>query len=347
MNKFTFVTVGGSVSTGSTPLIDLLREYKELKVVDGEFRPGKHMFRMAANISKGIKTDAATFTVLKRNTMNYGYNVPLLVSIYYRILIRLPGPVLNLLNKHAKEMSRKLMAKRGYEKKMPGYKNATRILFDQLADLDARLDTMSREQRMAELAGCLEQFLHSVAASVRRDIPGILPVFDQMINPNKLFSEPGEMTMAKLLPSTAIIVVSRDVRDQYCDMIRKGKKGYHLMDTAERVDRYIHEYSRRYDEMHRLLEDLPANVLHVRFEDLIFHYRPTKKKVEDFLGIREHRHPKKYFDPKVAAGSTGLYRKHENRTEIQTLEQCMHRWLYPFKNEEGMGNRVAAGRTNE
>jgi len=332
MNRFRFVTVGGSVSTGSTPLIDMLREYTELKVVEGEFRPGDYLYELAANFYKGLRVNTATFNELKQHAVNYGDRPTLPLSVYYKILIRLPGPVVNMLNRHVSDMSRLMFAKRGYEKRVPGYKAATGMLFERLADLDSRLDKLSREQRTTVLTECLEQFFDMVSTSYVNKNTGQIPVFDQMVNPNKLFSKPGEMIMARLLPTVAIIVVTRDVRDQYCDMIRKGKKRYHQLEPAERVDRYINEYNRRYGDMHRQLKDLPENVLHVRFEDLIFHYQDTKKRVEEFLGIQEHRSPRKHFDPLFAAKNTMLYRKHENREEIAKIEQSMGQWLYPFES---------------
>ena len=329
-NRFSLVTVGGSVTTGSTPLIDLLREYRELKVVDGEFRPGKYVYQLAANIHYGEKTGSAAMEELKRNTVNYGERASLPLAVYYKILMRLPRPALNMVKGHVSDLSRLMMSRRGYEDRVPGYTQAAEHLFDRLADLDQRMDKLSRVQRMAALTECLEQFFDTVSASFIDESTGQIPVFDQMINPNKLFSEPGGLILAKLLPTSAIIVVSRDVRDQYCDMIRKGKKGYHLMDPVERVDRYIHEYSRRYTEMHRHLETLPGNVLHVRFEDLIFHYQDTKKKVENFLDVSDHHTPGKYFDPSIAARNTQLFRNFGYREEISKIEQSMDRWLYPF-----------------
>lgn len=330
MRKINFVTVGGSVTTGSTPLIDLLREYRELKVVDGEFRPGKHVYRLAANIHNGKKTGAAAIGEMKRNTVNYGDRATLPLALYYKILIRLPGPAANILKGHVSELSRLMMSRRGYENRVPGYKVITENLFDQLADLDRRMDNLSREQRMSELTEHLERFYDTVSASFVGGSTGLIPVFDQMINPNKLFSEPGDMVLARLLPNTAIIVVTRDVRDQYCDMIRRGKKRYHLMDSEERVDRYINEYSRRYSEMHRHLEDLPDNVMHVRFENLIFHYEATKKSIENFLGLSDHHTPGKYFNPSIAARNTQLFRSFGNREEISKIGKIMDRWLYPF-----------------
>ncbi len=277
---------------------------------------------------------------LKRKTVNYGDRPALPLALYYKILIRLPGPAATMVKRHVSNLSRSMMSRRGYDDRVSGYKQAVEQLFDRLADLDQQMDNLSRGQRVEALTECLEQFFKTVSASFVDPNGAQIPVFDQMINPNKLFSKPGEMILARLLPTAAIIVVSRDVRDQYCDMIRKGKKGYHLLDPEERVDRYVHEYSRRYEDMHRQLQHLPENVLHVRFEDLILHYQDTKKIVEDFLGINDHLSPRRHFDPLVAAKNMQLFRDFGNREEIAKIEQHMGQWFYPF---ESMPERQGTG----
>ena len=348
IKKFIMITVGGSVSTGSTPLIDLLREYDGLKVVDGEFRPGKFAYQLADQIRKGEVTDEKTIRIQRKSTLEYGRKSPLLHDLYFKMLVRLPKPMARRWFGHITSVTRRRLAHRGYEERVPGYGRATGILFDRLAALNRQMATQSDSERLAGLSQCLEEYFHSVSSSFVRESHGQIPVFDQMINPNKLFSEPGDMVLARLLPSAAIIVVSRDVRDQYCDMIRKGKKRYHLLDPEERVDRYIHEYSRRYEDMHRQLQHLPENVLHVRFEDLIFHYQDTKQRVEDFLGIKEHLRPRRHFDPLVAAQNTQLFRDFGNREEIAKIEQYMGQWIYPFESEQerqGTGMAESAGKS--
>lgn len=329
-NNFSYVTVSGSVSTGSTPLIDMLREYKGINVVESELRPMKHIIKIIIKLAKKNKIDEVTFNALKNETMSYGDDLPLLLSIYYRVLIRMPVPFIRNFKHHVKYLSYKMLTNRAYEKRIPGYKNATTILFDQLADLNTRLFNIEKNLIKNELAENMVQFLNSISASIKFQRPDALPVFDQMITPYNLFSKPDAIIIAELIPSMGIIIVSRDVRDQYCDIIRKKKKGYYLIDKEKKVDRYIEEYTRRYEDMHRLLVNSPPNVLHIRFEDLIFHYKPTKTKIESFLNIKEHQNPMKYFNPQVAIKNTQLFKNYDNQNEIARIEEEMGQWLYRF-----------------
>jgi len=326
-----FITVGGSVSTGSTPLIDMLREYDETKVVNGEFRPGKYIFQIAADLLLGNQINMSKFKSYKELTLHYGRDNPRLFKLIFSLLIRIPKNAREILPYKVQYLHRNNRKFRGYEKRIPAFSKITERLFDDLEEINHHVHSMDIRERINKLNIIMERFFLSVCDSFVRDNPDKTPVFDQMINPNKLFSEPGEPVLAKLLSSAAIIVVSRDVRDQYCDMIRKGKKEYHLMDPKERVNRYITEYKKRYSDMQKKLKELPENILHVQFEDLIFNYNNKKKEIEKFLGIKSHIKPRQYFDPEKAAKNTCIFRHHDELDEIKLIERNMEKWLYDFE----------------
>ena len=72
------------------------------------------------------------------------------------------------------------------------------------------------------------------------------------------------------------------------------------------------------------------NVMRINFEDLIYKYDETKKKIEKFLGFenRKQLNPKKYFNPDVSIKNTKLYTNKEYASEVAYIEKNLKEYLY-------------------
>ncbi len=70
-------------------------------------------------------------------------------------------------------------------------------------------------------------------------------------------------------------------------------------------------------------------VLRVQFEDLDYHYEETVKQIEAFLNIHDHKYPKRYFDPKTSIKTTKIYKKYPKLSdEIRYIEDQLGEYLY-------------------
>lgn len=120
-----------------------------------------------------------------------------------------------------------------------------------------------------------------------------------------------------------VIVVDRDPRDVFIEEILL--KGRVLpKDPSQFADVYRSSRRRvgsRYDE---------SKALFINFEDLIYHYESTTKKIMEFIGLsEENRTRTKYFDPKVSIKNTRLWEKHpEFKKQVAVLERELPEFLY-------------------
>ena len=76
-------------------------------------------------------------------------------------------------------------------------------------------------------------------------------------------------------------------------------------------------------------------VLHVRFEDLIYEYEETVKKIETFTGYSDHILKRKFFDPDVSINNTQIFNNPSYKSDIELIrkiEVALPEYLYDFAN---------------
>lgn len=72
------------------------------------------------------------------------------------------------------------------------------------------------------------------------------------------------------------------------------------------------------------------NVLLIRFEDFVFNYDKTSKKITKFLGLSEstHLNKRKYFNPEVSKNNIGIYKNYADQSAIKYIEKNLNKLLY-------------------
>jgi len=170
-----------------------------------------------------------------------------------------------------------------------------------------------------DVYGQARKFLKNLFAEL--DIVGEYLVFDQLILPyNKEKFDP-------LFPNLKQIVVDRDPRDVYLDA-----KNYNAYPITQDIESFISFY-----ETSRKINKAINNdsTLLIQFEDLIYNYDETTKKVVDFLDIDFSTHSKKFsrLDPKVSVKNTQTWLREENSGYIKDMDVVRERlseWCYDF-----------------
>lgn len=77
------------------------------------------------------------------------------------------------------------------------------------------------------------------------------------------------------------------------------------------------------------------NVITINFEDLIYEYDITTKKIEKFLNINKHNDPKKYFNPTISINNTRLMDRYpKSQKDIKYIEEELPQYLYDFDKYE-------------
>lgn len=118
------------------------------------------------------------------------------------------------------------------------------------------------------------------------------------------------------------IIVDRDPRDVY--IFQKLIKEHTLPSE-------VHDFCRVYrDTREKTTEGNPENCLYITFEELIYNYEESVKRVMDFVGISKEHHiaPKTRFDPAVSIKNTRLWKKHpEYADEVRVIEKELPEYL--------------------
>ena len=129
------------------------------------------------------------------------------------------------------------------------------------------------------------------------------------------------------------IIVDRDPRDIYVELIKLGKLiGKELKHTKDPM-KYVewHKAYRRNVEEYKKNE----NILFLQFEDIVQNYDENVKKIMEFLGEDESIHvpelKKTLFDPGRSIKNIGIWRNYEHQDEMQVLYDNLTEYCYQGK----------------
>ncbi|MBQ3450165.1 MAG: sulfotransferase domain-containing protein, partial [Synergistaceae bacterium] len=125
-----------------------------------------------------------------------------------------------------------------------------------------------------------------------------------------------------------LIVVDRDPRDNYADLIKVnfsiGKEFAKTRDVSKYIS--MHNFGR---SNKKELMNAP-NVLVLRFEDLIFHYDESLKRIAEFaeLDLNDHVHKREFFNPDVSVKNVGMWKEIISQQEADTIASTLPEFLY-------------------
>lgn len=130
----------------------------------------------------------------------------------------------------------------------------------------------------------------------------------------------------RYMDNLKVIIVDRDPRDTYLNMMRLGD---HVLPKDP------HQFCTVYRDIRRTLDEETKNenVIYVRFEDLIYKYDETAKRLIDFVGIKEENHvrPKSVFKPEVSKNNTQQWKNYPQlENEMKIIEEKCKEYLYTF-----------------
>ena len=110
-------------------------------------------------------------------------------------------------------------------------------------------------------------------------------------------------------PDAKMIVVDRDPRDIYCDLVNhKNRIGRELSVTHD-VTKYV--------EWYKALHAVRPNsdrILYLQFEELVNNYDNEIMKIFHFIDVDEVNHirKRKFFDPSVSKNNVGIWKKQKS-----------------------------------
>lgn len=131
----------------------------------------------------------------------------------------------------------------------------------------------------------------------------------------------------KYFKNPKAIVVDRDPRDVFLahEKVYFGE-GRHM--PRGDVKAFVELYRNVRKNQKRIEND---KIIFINFEDLVYNYEKTTQKVINFLGIKNHSNPKKFFDPEKSIFNTQLYNKYLGYDdEIKYIENELKEYLFPY-----------------
>ena len=120
--------------------------------------------------------------------------------------------------------------------------------------------------------------------------------------------------------SSKLIVVDRDPRDIYADLVQ----GENVIgkDLAESHD--VMKYIQMHRQYRKNITDLKSdpNVLFIQFEELIQSYDAVVERIVNFLGLnmKDHTRKKQYFNPEISKKNMGIWKNVLMDKEKQVIE---------------------------
>jgi hypothetical protein len=160
--------------------------------------------------------------------------------------------------------------------------------------------------RPENFVGATRRYLHDLLLS------NVAPGIDTVVLHNA-FEPFNPRRSMKFFDRAKAIVVDRDPRDSYV-------QGLWYSPTRVSPENYVRRH-RIYRAAVRSLDD--ADVLRIRFEDLVLDYDRVVDRIFTHLGFEPSRHVRRrqHFDPAVSRKNVGLWKKYHRQDEIDLIHR--------------------------
>jgi len=305
------ILVVGLLSTGSSALIDILREYSNINTLPGEFND----FRAPGLVADQLKS--APYYI--NNEINRLITIKGKIRWVYNIF-----PFLNP----------KFSIFKGVRDR---YKYSM-LRLKQLSLLEKLNSKIISEKSLEEKFKFSNEWIREVGNIEGENKDYI--IFNQPLLPSIETN-----VWKKVFNPFKLIIVYRDPKDQLAEIIKKGNLfapfgdsnlnlGGVTLETIYGRSRdgalrmHIDAIKRRFEWIDSLKKDLKSEeFLLVDFEGLIYNYPKYRNKIEDFIGnlSADKEKRKMYFDPENAKLNIGIYSQFLSLEEQKTLKE-LNRW---------------------
>jgi len=326
-NEKTNILIFVLLKTGSSALVDLLREYDNLSVVPGEFDD----YRAPGLIADQLTNHQNGFPNLIQSIFNFNGKLGLIYKVFP---IFNPKEIINggLPNRFLKAKLRlkriKLMQDLNHQLLLtPGIEQKIDITKTWIKDIGDIYSTGK----------------HSIVYNQPIEIVNEIKIWRKVFHPFKL------------------IVVYRDPKDQLADIIKFGYlygayngpymtlSGVTLESIYGRnrdgaINFHIDAINKRFKWIDILKNKLdPEEFLLVDFEGLVNNYEKYKLVIENFLGVIKSGNEihRSFFNPDNAKKSLGIYDEYLSEKDIRLLSESEKWYKFTKKNNVKIINKHA------
>lgn len=171
--------------------------------------------------------------------------------------------------------------------------------------------------------------------AAKKHIEGIFYAFgakkDEILVFDQLFPGNNPQSCFNYFNDPYAIVVDRDPRDIYVfgrTVLVKGTAG-HIMPLNNVKDFVVYYRALRDNQPYK---EKNERVLLMQFEDLVYNYDSSTKRIRDFLHLGENPNPKKIFDPSLSMANTQVWKRYpEFKSDIDYIEDELKDYLFDFE----------------
>lgn len=174
-----------------------------------------------------------------------------------------------------------------------------------------------------------ENFDEAARTHVRELIAGMGADFSKPIILDQPFAGNNPQACFKFFDNPYAIVVDRDPRDNYVFANTKlvGKLSHFM--PIQPVENFVKYYRALRDNQPYKEEN--ARVLSIKFEDMVYHYDETTKKIREFLDLPENPNPKSIFDPAISMPNTQVWKRFPKfAKDIEYIEAELKEYLFDY-----------------
>lgn len=340
------VAVTGYFGTGSSAVVDLLKEYGNVRVVPFDNQSYEHnvlyhhggLYDVCALLSRGNtlytsdKVISTFITEMKRlNDYNYVW-----FGSYQKMF---GNKFMDLVDEFVQSI-----AEKREDKTTNHIVKARFSILKAAAQVVLRITQKRRFSNYGvkyiydnENAYCALPSEEKLYAAARKFTSGYFSLFDnEMENDVKIFDHiiwPGQIDDFQQCfeDNFKMIIVDRDPRDLYVldqhiwsnNTFRKSKIHFPT-DTVAFSKEWKNTLVSKFEN---------SNAMRVHFEDLIYHYEDTVKNIETFLGLKkeQHIHAKEHFNPQDSIENTQVFRVNKEwEKEVESIAELIPELLYEF-----------------
>lgn len=332
MNNITFVNVAGFFGSGSSAVVDLLKEFKDFYECDAEIRFVKDPYGISqlentlVNQWELVNSAAAIadFRDLCRKGCRPGGRNPFAKAgfAYNR---RINTDFMNIVDRYIDKLTDYKYQGDYYHFKFK--KPYLNYVFDRMRFAVERYSnrkykTANRnmkplcfshpsQEQFNEATQC---FFDELFSSFNQGEGRSYVILDQAVSPNN------PTVIHRYFKESKLIIVDRDPRDTFINEYRWSC----YLDNDYNTEEGGHRYALRQRALRSgLVND--KDIMYIRFEDLIINYEETKEEIARFLDVplESHIYPKRFLKPDVSIKNIGLWKSYYNECKnlIDTIEK--------------------------
>ena len=331
MSNITFINVAGFFGSGSSAVVDLLKEFKDFYECDAEIRFVKDPYGISqlenalVNQWELVNSAAAIadFRELCRKGCRPGGKNPFAkAGLAYKK--RINPNFMAIVDQYIDKLTEYQYHGDFYHFKFqkPYLRYVTdRIRFATELYSKGKLNAANRNMRplcfshptQEQFNEATQWFFSELFKQYYKEVDNTYIILDQAVSPNN------PTVIHRYFKNSKMIIVDRDPRDTFIN--EYNWRTY--LDKDYNTKEGGHRYSLRQRALRSgLIND--KDILYIRFEDLIINYKESKKVIADFLGIplENHIYPKRFLKPEVSIKNIGLWKSHydEFKNLIDTIE---------------------------